>query len=912
MPAPSITLAAIRQPALLYDADGRCAEMNEAARALAGRPFIGLMAGEVIGLLDIRGPGGAPLAPDDLPASRVLAGGVAVDVPLTARGAGGRSVHNLVSASLLRDGDRVVGALECWQDVSAFVEASAAAERSAEKLGRQGAELARIVTGLKRQRGLLDAIFARLPHLVSVWDQDRRLIWANERFAAGLSVPLEVLVGTSWGELGCNATVFRPIVDEATLTVSAGREYRHEVEVPGPGGATWLDVTAVPIFDDSVLTIAEDVTGRRQVEDELRRSLERLRLAQESAGIGIWDHDTASDRVTVLSGFLRRYGLEAFSLATFADIFQLVHPGDRERVDEWRKAFVPGGEPQNAEFRLVIPTGEERWIQFRGRAVADTRGAPPRVIGVLIDVTDHRRAEEALRESEQRHAFLLALGDRLREFAESPGIAAVAAEMTSRFLGAGGVVFCEVDAAGSCTTDSSGWTDGTVPVAAGRFRPDDLGIGDDYRRGVVRRHGDAGPGAPGARASLGVPIRRGHRLVAVMAVYSARPRAWTDAEVELVREVGDRVWVAVHRARTEAALREREQTLQGIFRAAPVGIGMISHRTFTMVNDRFCRMTGYGRDELIGRDTRLLYPDDEAYEYVGREKYARIVAEGIGAVETRWRRKDGTVLDVLLSSSPVDRSRPNEDVVFNALDITRLRDSERALESYMDDLQRSNEELQRFAYVASHDLQEPLRSIVSFSQLLKRRYGEKLDADADEYIAFIVEGGNRMQTLITDLLQLSRVETKARPLVSTDAGKVVADALRLMETPIREADATIEVGEMPTVLADAAQLEQVFANLVGNALKYRRPDIPCRVRISAKRANGLWRFSVADNGIGIEPEYFDRIFVIFQRLHTREEYEGTGIGLAVVRKIVERHGGRIGVESTPGEGSTFFFTLPAG
>ncbi len=287
----------------------------------------------------------------------------------------------------------------------------------------------------------------------------------------------------------------------------------------------------------------------------------------------------------------------------------------------------------------------------------------------------------------------------------------------------------------------------------------------------------------------------------------------------------------------------------------------------------------------------MLYPDDEAYAYVGREKYARIAQNGMGAVETQWRRRDGTILDILLSSSPIDLARPQENVIFNALDITRLRESERALASYMDDLQRSNEELQRFAYVASHDLQEPLRSMVSFSQLLERRYRGKLDEDADEFISFIIEGGNRMQRLIEDLLQLSRIETKAKPLSPTDAAEVVADALRLMETPIREAGATVAVGELPTVMADAAQLAQVFTNLVGNALKYRRPDVPPEIRISAERAGRFWRFAVEDNGIGIEAEYFDRIFVIFQRLHTRDEYEGTGIGLAVVRKIVERHGG---------------------
>jgi light-regulated signal transduction histidine kinase (bacteriophytochrome) len=213
--------------------------------------------------------------------------------------------------------------------------------------------------------------------------------------------------------------------------------------------------------------------------------------------------------------------------------------------------------------------------------------------------------------------------------------------------------------------------------------------------------------------------------------------------------------------------------------------------------------------------------------------------------------------------------------------------------------------------VASHDLQEPLRSIVSFSQLLERRYKGRLGQDAVDYIEFIVEGGTRMQTLIQDLLQFSRVETMAKPFIPTDAGEVLDDVLRSMETSIREACATVEVGSMPTVMADAAQLAQVFTNLIGNALKYRRPGVAPEVHISAERTGRVWRFAVADNGIGIEPEYFGRIFVIFQRLHTREQYEGTGIGLAVAKRIVERHGGRIWIESTPGEGSTFLFTLPA-
>ena len=268
-----------------------------------------------------------------------------------------------------------------------------------------------------------------------------------------------------------------------------------------------------------------------------------------------------------------------------------------------------------------------------------------------------------------------------------------------------------------------------------------------------------------------------------------------------------------------------------------------------------------------------------------------------------------------ISIDAVPLFRPGEETPYQVYtifdDITERRKAEEALRRYGERLQASNEEQQLFAYVASHDLQEPLRNIVSFSQLLDQRYRGRLDANADEYIRFIIEGVKRMQMLIQDLLQLSRVETSARPLAPADTQGVVADALGSMKTLIHEAGAIVTAEDLPPVMADATQLEQVFSNLIGNALKYRRPGVPPVIRISAERTGKCWRFAVEDNGIGIAPEFFDRIFVIFQRLHTRDEYEGTGIGLAIVKKIVERHGGRIRIESTPGEGSTFFFTLPA-
>jgi PAS domain S-box-containing protein len=559
-------------------------------------------------------------------------------------------------------------------------------------------------------------------------------------------------------------------------------------------------------------------------------------------------------------------------------VLEIVHPWTREHV-EWNIEADLGGELSLlTAVDLLRPDGTTVTVQGRGAMIP--YGGHPAVQVVLRDVTEEKRAEAALGENEER----------LR--------------MAKACAGVGIWEWLPPGFTGPASSDCIRLDDDSVP---------DVQHIDDWRSMIYPAERDRVNAELAAVVATGQPFELEFRFD----VGWDHPR-WMrllgggvlDEGGRLVRILGAYMDITDQK-RAEEALREREQTLQGIFRAAPVGIGMVSDRTITMFNDQLCRMTGYARDELIGQNARLFYPDDEAYAYVGREKYAQIAETGTGVVETQWQRRDGSVVDILLSSSPVDLSRPYENVIFNALDISKLRESERALASYMDDLKRSNEELQRFAYVASHDLQEPLRSIVSFSQLLERRYKGQLDQDADEFIAFIIEGGNRMQRLIEDLLQLSRVETTAKPLVPTDAGEVVSDALRLMETSIREAGATVSVGELPTVRADAAQLARVVTNLVGSALKYRRPDVPPEVRISAERAGAFWRFAVKDNGIGIENEYFDRIFIIFQRLHTRDEYEGTGIGLAVARKIVDRHGGKVWVESMPGEGSTFSFTLPA-
>lgn len=243
-------------------------------------------------------------------------------------------------------------------------------------------------------------------------------------------------------------------------------------------------------------------------------------------------------------------------------------------------------------------------------------------------------------------------------------------------------------------------------------------------------------------------------------------------------------------------------------------------------------------------------------------------------------------------------------------DITDRKLAEGEKERYSAELKRSNEDLQQFAYIASHDLQEPLRMISSYLQLIERRYKDKLDDDGHEFINFAVDGASRLQDMINGLLQFSRVETKGKPFEPTDCEIVLEQSLANLEMTIRDAGAVVIHDPLPTVMADISQLVPLFQNLIGNAIKYRKLDEPPRVHVSAAQSGNEWVFSVHDNGIGFDPKYSERIFGIFQRLHGREEYPGTGIGLAVCKRIVERHKGRIWVESEPGMGAIFYFTIP--
>ncbi len=335
----------------------------------------------------------------------------------------------------------------------------------------------------------------------------------------------------------------------------------------------------------------------------------------------------------------------------------------------------------------------------------------------------------------------------------------------------------------------------------------------------------------------------------------------------------------------------------------------------TYVNDKFCDISQYSREELLGQDHRLVNSGYHPKEFI-RELWTTIAAGRVWKGEIRNRAKDGSIYWVDTTIVPFldEDGKPRQYVAIRA-DVTARKLAEEGLIRRTKELSRSNAALEEFAYLASHDLQEPLRGVAGCVELLRKRYSGRIDARADEFIGHAVDNLERMRNLIQDLLEYSRLNRRNR-LQLLDCGELLTEVCAALRTAIQESGARVVFEDLPQLVGDPLQLRQLFQNLVANAIKFRGPEAP-RVLVSAERLDRAgsaeggagWRFAVRDNGIGIEPSHFERVFQIFKRLNPRAEYSGTGIGLAACKKIVERHGGKIWVDSEPDEGSTFFFTI---
>jgi PAS domain S-box-containing protein len=367
-------------------------------------------------------------------------------------------------------------------------------------------------------------------------------------------------------------------------------------------------------------------------------------------------------------------------------------------------------------------------------------------------------------------------------------------------------------------------------------------------------------------------------------------------------------------------LRESEEKFSILAQHANAAFGIIQGTKFIYVNPYLVGLSGYSREELLTMDfIRLVHPEFQAT--VAERARLRQMGQDLPThYEFKMITPNGEEHWIDFSVAPI-QFKGNPAIIGIGIDITERKTAEEALKKLTADLEnrvrertvelaRSNAELEQFAYVSTHDLQEPLRMVVHYVQLLEHRYKDRLDAEGAEFIAYAVEGAKRMHKLIDGLLDFARVRIQGRLFTPTPSETVLAHVLENLTPTIKETQAQITHDPLPVVRADGDQLAQVFQSLLDNALKFRKPGVPPRIHLAAERRGEEWWFSVRDNGIGIAPEYHDRIFQIFQRLHKRQTYAGTGIGLAIVKRIVERHGGRVYIDSTLGEGSIFSFTIP--
>ncbi|GBF05546.1 multi-sensor signal transduction histidine kinase [Deinococcus aerius] len=419
----------------------------------------------------------------------------------------------------------------------------------------------------------------------------------------------------------------------------------------------------------------------------------------------------------------------------------------------------------------------------------------------------------------------------------------------------------------------------------------------------------------GATATLPVCVGGRPRGVLVVGTYAARP--WTPEERALLETVARSLGLALERADALRELQRERTFLSALLESLSEGIVACDASGYLTLFNGATR-------ELHGLPEAPLPPDEWAghydlYRADGETRlptteiplYRALRGEHVRDAEMVIRPRHGEARTVLSVGAPIVAAGGERlGAVVAMRDVTERYRAEAALREANENLRRSNRELEQFAYIASHDLQTPARAVTSFAELLQLRYGERLDERGHAYLRQIVRGGQRMKRLVDDLLAFSRLNTQQRPLELVDSAGVLAEALDLLAPDLEATGGEVTSGPLPTVRADEGQLSRLLVNLIGNALKYRREGMAPRIHVRAERDGRMWRFAVTDNGVGVERRYLEQVFEPFKRLHAQDQVEGSGLGLAVSRKIAERHGGRLWLESTPGEGSTFFFTLP--
>lgn len=666
-------------------------------------------------------------------------------------------------------------------------------------------------------------------------------------------------------------------------------EMEHRI-LQADGTIGWIHSRAVPVLDENGEIMewfgtARDITEQKKGEEELEFQAglltnvnNALTAVDENYIVTYWNN--AAEQ---LFGWSKEEVMGKHSKG----IFQTKVP-DSSREEAIEKMLKE--DHYDDEVYYKHKNGKYILTHVCSTVLKDHNGKFKGSITSFQDITERKNAEDALRESEEKYRLIVDTAYEGIVIADPEGTYTYVNQRMADMLG------CSIDE--------------ILGKSGNDFIFDDfLPVVQEIRTGLGEGHSIQGE----------FKFRRKDGSVLWTAYNST---AVYDDEGRHIANIGMHTDIT-DRRKAEKALQESEKHYSEIVETAEEGIAVHEpDGTITYVNQRMADMLGYPREELIG-SLSTDFVDGEEKELVIQTR-KNLKYDGSFTRERKMSCKDGSTLWTLTNLTP-RRDNAGNFIGYLAMhtDITerkkaeeKLKESENRFHSLYeeqkrltDELKSSNKDLEQFAYVASHDLQEPLRMVASFTQLLEMQYKDKLDDKGLEYIAFAVDGAKRMQELINDLLVFSRVTSKADGFKPVDMCKVYDEVLFNLEIIIEENDAVITRDSLPVIFADYSQMVQIFQNLIGNALKYRSKKTP-NIHISIGAKDNHWLFAVKDNGIGIESEFTDKIFDIFRRLHTNDEYEGTGIGLSITKRIVERHGGKIWVESEPGQGSTFYFTIP--
>ena len=756
---------------------------------------------------------------------------------------------------------------------------------------------------LQRARGedeavtTLDAAFKlvdALPVPVFFKSRDGRYLGVNRAWEEFFGIRGECFIGKQVADLYPQdpAIAERHAAMDRDLYARPGRQ-SYEIAVRARDGKLRDTICYQATYQDARGEVAGligtivDITERQNVEAALRDNEERYRRTFELAGSGLAQVGLDGRFMRVNRRLCEMFGYSEAELVGMP-VKDISHPEDRDAVDERRLKLIAGElDTVRLEKRYLRKDGTTIWANIAIALERDSAGRPLYAISVLDDITVRKQTEERLRESEARYRSTFELA--------GSGLAHIG--LDRKFIRVNRRL-CEI----------LGYPEHELIGLTGRdiSHPEDLEVINTQRKRLYAGEID-------------------HVHVEKRYLRKDGSTVWVGFSMVLERDAEGRPAYEIaifdditERKRAESALRESEERFRSLTQLSSDWYWEQDENfALRFMSRRMGERTGLDAAAFIGRKrwdqpALNLTEEDWARHRASLERH-----EPFRDFEMERPNPAGGTRWVSVTGEPVydenGRFRGYRGV---GSDVTERKRAEAELRRAHDDLakkaeelQRSNAELEQFAYVASHDLQEPLRMVSSYTQLLAKRYKEQLPAEAQEFMHFTVDGAARMKQLIEDLLAYSRVGTKGKELVPVSLEAPLKRALTNLRAAIQESGACVTSDALPTVDADEVQLAQVFQNLIGNALKFKGKEAP-RIHIGALEEAGEWHISVADNGIGIEPQYFERIFMLFQRLHAMGEYPGTGIGLAICKKVAERHGGRIWVTSTPGAGSTFHFTLP--